>query len=110
MTPKQIAAELRAVGHQDLNVTLNTLADQIPKACFDNGARVLDASDFSHWLREVAEAWRNPHGAAPQQILGQFPARDYVCPDCGHEHEDKTECKKYLGEGRFCPCETRVTA
>ena len=111
MTPKQTAAELRAVGHQDLNVTLNSLADQIPKACFESGARVLDASDFSQWLREVAECWRNPTAApAPRQIMGQFTVRDYACPDCGHEHEAKAECKFYLGEGRFCPCESKVTA
>ncbi len=110
MTPKQSAAHLRTCGAQDLNVTLNTLADQLPEACFENGARVLDNTDFPRWLREVAEAWRNPHGKPLRQIMGQFIVRDHSCPECKHEHEDKAECKKYLGEGRFCPCEANVSA
>ena len=36
--------------------------------------------------------------------------RDHICPDCGHVHEGKTECTHYLGEGKFCKCEAKVTA
>ncbi len=60
MTARETAAYLRACEEQDLNVTLNTLADQAIEARLSNGARLCDASDFAAWLREVAEAWRKP--------------------------------------------------
>ena len=68
-------------------------------------ARPVRQSDIlgqREWFEQLAEA-------ANRSIL--FPVqRDHICPDCGHEHEDKRECKKYLGEGRFCPCESKVPA
>lgn len=38
------------------------------------------------------------------------PHRDHTCPDCHHEHEGRNECSHYLGEGKFCHCESKVPA
>lgn len=54
------------------------------------------------WVLQEAEAIKLD-STAPR-------VRDYTCPECQHEHESKSECSKYLGEGRFCHCEAKVTA
>lgn len=43
--------------------------------------------------------------------LKQLPARfDLTCPDCGHVHQEDSECRCLIGGGRFCRCERKVTA
>jgi hypothetical protein len=82
---------------------LHNLADHWHALRLADGQRVNDNSDGSLALRELAEAALAP-------IPGKPPIRDHTCPDCGHEHEAKEYCSKYLGEGKFCQCESRVTA
>jgi hypothetical protein len=126
MTAKELIDDLRLLGPQDANVIFQYLADHIYEAELSTPPtrplrRVRDACDFKEWLLELAEAAKLPLGLTkapraptPQlsltQNLAQQPRRDHTCPDCGHEHEGRTDCGKYLGEGKFCPCETRVMA
>lgn len=105
---------------------LSYLADHIYVAELANGARVLDASDFSQWCRELAEEARkigqfsdstevslrlesrtSPKVMPPPPQLRWEP---HTCPDCFHVHEDRDECGKYLGEGEFCHCPSKVAA
>lgn len=113
MTAPELIAELRALGGSpDAARIFLHLAEHVYEARLANGARLLDASDFKEWLVELAEEAKIPRPP-------YFPARaapspqtryDHICPDCGHEHEGRTDCGKYLGEEKFCPCESRVRA
>ncbi len=84
-------------------------ADNLFDAQFSNGhpVRQSDILGARRWLDQLIEAAEL--AAKPEGIAVPFP-RDHVCPDCKHEHETREECKKYLGEGRFCPCMAKVTA
>jgi hypothetical protein len=99
MNARELIADLRLLGPQDPNVVFHYLAARVYDARLSNGLPLHDAHDFKLWLEELGEASKCP----------ALPA-DHTCPDCGHVHEDRNECKKYLGEGKFCPCESRVTA
>ncbi len=82
-------------------------ADNLFDAQFSNGHPVRQSDILG------ARLWLDQLETAAEQALrpqGMAVPYDHTCPDCGHEHEDKAECKKYLGEGRFCPCESKVTA
>lgn len=57
------------------------------------------------WVLREAESIKMEALTAPTPQL-----RDHVCPDCHHEHEGRNECSKYLGEEKFCHCESKVTA
>lgn len=78
-------------------------ADNLYDVQFADGRPVRQSDILGQraWFQQLVAA------ANPSRML--LP-RDPLCPDCRHEHEGKTECKKYLGEGRFCPCESKVTA
>jgi hypothetical protein len=103
MTAKELIANIRAralgagAGPRDL---FNYLADQVYEARLADGQRLLDATDFKAWLRELAEA------AAPAAT------RDHLrtCPRCGHIHEGASECGEDMGGGRICRCELSVPA
>lgn len=80
-----------------------------------------DAISFREWLLGIAETARLTRASAPELSLRQelvpprspAPPRRYNargCPDCDHEHEGREECGKYLGEGKFCHCPTKVHA
>lgn len=84
-----------------LRIFCRHAADHSYELTLSTGQRVLDPLDFKRFLGECVEAINFP---------GKFTPRDHTCPDCHHEHESRDECKKYLGEGRFCPCESKVTA
>jgi len=101
MTPSELMADLNRCGPQELYVVLQYFANHLHEITLANGCHVRDASDCKAFLRECAEATRAPSPPRP---------RDHTCPDCGHEHEGRHECKAYIGEGRFCPCESKVTA
>ncbi len=88
MKAAELIAKYRACGPQSMPVFLHFLADHAG-----------EVANVTVWLRELAEAARLPD-----------PVPDPLCPDCRHVHEGRTECKKYLGEGKFCPCESKVTA
>jgi hypothetical protein len=122
MTAVDLIANLRALGPQELPVILHFLADHALEGRLTEGQRLCDVTDFKAWLRELAEAFRNSEpvpealahsafvtGAAPF-LGGKVLSTKYICPDCHHEHEGRNECSKYLGEEKFCHCESKVTA
>jgi len=107
---------------------MHCLADHVYEARLDHGQRVLDASDFSAWLRELAEASRCRgvlEATAQIEATGKLDAPSLAnlnaeirrtrirllstCPDCGHVHQvEGTECGQELGGGRVCRCDRRV--
>jgi len=117
MTPSELIRDL-PTGPGDprenrlfARLLLRYLADHVDYATLNSGQRLRDALDFRTWLEELFSAGSAPPAntaGSPLRSTGR--ARDYSCPECGHEHEGQRECKKYLGEGRFCPCEVKVTA
>ena len=67
-----------------------------------SGMRLLDVADWKEFFQEVGDVLAE-NGAIR-------PPRDLRCADCLHVHEGRDECKVYLGEEKFCPCEAKVTA
>lgn len=122
MTAREIIAELRLCGPQSLAVILHFLADRAYEFRLADGKRITDVIDAAAWLRELAEADKvvvfpeiTVEGADGSIPAAPSPAswqlrRDHSCDDCRHEHQGKTECGHYLGEGKFCHCESKVTA
>lgn len=120
MNARELIADLRLLGPQDLNVVFHYLAARVYDARLAGGLPLSDAHDFKLWLEELGEASKHSpilestevlvqpgNGTSPKVTRAPQPRWDRSCPDCGHEHEDRSECKKYLGEGKFCPCETK---
>jgi hypothetical protein len=107
MTPKEIVSRLAPVELDRLRLIFKFMAANAHELTCDSGEKLRDASDWKEFLNEVADALAE--ASTPPYTNFHLP-RDHTCPDCGHEHEDKAECKHYLGEGRFCPCESKVTA
>lgn len=60
------------------------------------------------WVLREAESIKMETLVVRDQVRDQV--RDHACDDCRHEHQGKTECGHYLGEGKFCKCEAKVTA
>ena len=105
---------------------LRYLADQVYEARTADGRSVRDISDISTWLRELADEARKIAQISPgtnvpfaaesrpgpkvTTPLAQLRYDSSLCPDCGHEHEGREECAKYLGEGKFCHCSSKVAA
>lgn len=106
MTPSDLISDCpMPAGHEYearlmLRLSLRHFADHVHELTLPNGLPVRDPSDLKEFLDGCVTTLAPP----------KFVARTHVCPDCDHEHEGKTECKKYLGEGRFCPCESKVPA
>ena len=109
---------------------LSYLADHVYGAELQNGLPVRDATDFSHWLTELAEAARElakipgntkVHSAQDSGTRPKVTCRapqpqprwngDF-CPDCGHIHIDESECGFPTGTGgrEPCRCERKVSA
>lgn len=126
MTARELIAEYRRCGPQELTVFLHFIADRVHELRFESGARLNDASDFAAMLRELAEAarmdsrgdeWRklaDYRDKMPQTATGQLGPRTRTrldfCPDCGHAHRGDSECEEPTGAGRTCRCERKVTA
>ena len=111
---------------------LSYLADHVYGAELQNGLPVRDATDFSHWLTELAEAARElakipgntkvhsvQDSGTRQKVTcrtsSPAPQPRYstdFCPSCGHVHIDDTECGFPSGPGGKvpCQCERKVTA
>ena len=111
---------------------LSYLADHVYTAELKDGGKLRDATDFSHWLTELAEAARelaqNPDntkvhlaqdsGTRPKvtcRTSSPAPQPRWTtdfCPDCGHVHIDDAECGFPTGAGGKvpCQCERKVTA
>lgn len=108
MTSKEIVDDLLRCGPQSLNVSLDYIAARMCEARLRDGCRINDVSDAAAFLHECAEQVQ----LASTGNRGKQPRaqRDYTCPDCHHEHEGRDECQHYLGEGKFCLCESKVRA
>jgi hypothetical protein len=91
----------------NLGVVFRYLAEQVYDAHLDDGQRLLDATDFKAWLRELAEA-STVHGQ-PFAGFHRGSLHD-TCPRCGHIHQGDAECGEDLGGGRICRCELPVPA
>ena len=109
VTPREIVSRLAPVDFARLRLIFQFLAANAHELKLETGQHLRDAGDWKEFLSETADALAE--ASIPPQVSERMNLRprDHSCPECKHEHEDKTECKKYLGEGRFCPCETKVT-
>jgi len=123
MTARELLDEILSQGpHSDAlplecRLIFRQVADNLHQLRLRNGAALRDTSDVHEFFRElIAELAPAPKNGKPpslrQELRQEQPRwkRDPVCPACDHVHEDRTECKKYLGEGKFCPCEEKVPA
>ena len=127
MTARELLSDLRRMGPQSLEVLFTYLANHWYEFRLENGTLVRhsDAIGAREFLLECAAAAKlSPDvestevsiaaGSRPRpQVIRQEQPRwksDPVFPDCDHVHEGRDECAKYLGEGKFCRCESRVTA
>ncbi len=109
MTAKEFVCHLAPVELERLASIFNFLAEHEHELQLASGQPLNDGLDFAAFLREVAAALQFPDRGKVTERQPQ--ARwDRTCPDCDHEHEGKTECSHYLGEGKFCRCESKVTA
>lgn len=108
---------------------LSYLADHVYTSSLENGLPVRDATDFSHWLTELAEAARElakipgntkVHSVQDSGTRPKVTCRtpqpqpryqsDPTCPRCGHVHEGAGECGVSMGKDRICRCEMEVPA
>lgn len=108
MTPKEIVDLLAPMDLERLRAIFLFIARNSNELTTLSGMHLRDGTDWKEFLHELGDALAEK-AFLSRQSSHPFKAYDRTCPDCKHEHEDKTECKKYLGEGRFCPCETKVT-
>jgi hypothetical protein len=128
MNSDTMYANLRA--RRTLAEQLFYFAEHLHEWRLNDGMCLLDRSDFAAGLRELAYAARkaeNPDtealvmttgsqlaqsvdGGRPASLPRYRPAWErHNCPDCGHEHEGKIECGFYLGEEKFCRCESKAS-
>jgi hypothetical protein len=118
MIARDLISDYRSLGPQDSHIFPAYVADHLYECRLNSGGRINDLMDFKIFLCELAEAWRMaefPDGtifprSAKVTPMPQRRCRDHVCPDCDHEHEEREKCNRYLGEGRFCQCPSKVTA
>jgi hypothetical protein len=127
MTARDLISDYRSLGPQDPHIFPAYVADHLYECRLNSGGRINDLMDFKIFLCELAEAWRMaefPEGTvfpASTKVLQMAESRprvtpmpqrrwDHVCPDCDHEHEEREKCNRYLGEGKFCQCPSKVTA
>jgi len=96
---KRIRERIRAIDHPVLPAE-KTLHDA------HKAALEWVLAEAASLVEEVPE----PLNTAAQPLRSTGRVRDHSCPECQHEHEGRTECSKYLGEGKFCRCEAKVTA
>ena len=90
---------------------LRHLAEHTHELRLAAGERICDVSDVTAGLKELAEAaLAEPRLAVKLTRRQEQPRWDRTCPDCDHEHEGRNACEKYLGEGKFCQCESKVHA
>lgn len=107
MKPSELMADLPSPpGHERefrlyARLLVRYFADHIYDATLESGEGVSDPMNFKRLFEQCAAALSAPMKAR---------AAGHSCPDCHHEHEGRGECKVYLGEGRFCLCESKVTA
>jgi len=113
MTPRDLAASIpfgpnppRDI-HISLSIALLYLSEHFYEARTESGMRVSDPISTRIWLAELAAAINLNEAAFATKPIS-LP--DYVCPECKHEHRDRNECGAYLGEGKFCHCESKVMA
>ncbi len=105
MTPDELVANLAPVDLERLRLIFLYVATNAYELTLADGRRLLDGTDWKEFFHQLGDVL----GEAGAGTGFKLP-RDYKCSDCGHVHEDKAECRVYLGEGRFCPCESKVAA
>src|SRR5882724_9003928 len=100
MTAKELIANLHFSGSIDPAECFLYLAAHAHEARLAGGQRLLDQSDFTAWLIELAQALRQRATSNGEKRV------DRTCPRCGHIHEGDRECGAWLGAGRFYPVRT----
>jgi len=133
MTAKEVISDLRLMGPQDLCVIFAYLGEHLFGCETADGNVVLRSvttERAQRFLCELSEEARKSEStevplraelSTRLSVTGCGVRRqdreeqprwksDPVCPDCNHVHEGRAECSKYLGEGKFCKCESKVTA
>lgn len=106
---------------------MHYLGDHLRDVTLADGRYLCSVGDFVALCQEVVEEIRKI-GHSPEstevslrlecgtgtKVTSPAPQRRYsrsfTCPDCDHEHEGREECGKYLGEGKFCHCPSKVAA
>lgn len=123
MTSRELLDEILAQGPRsdalalECRIIFRILVDNLYRAQLSEGGLLRDISDVRAFLQELVDELA-PHqkpaaSVGPRLTLRQEQPRwkpDLVCPHCRHTHEGRDECKVYLGEGKFCLCEEKVTA
>ena len=92
-------------------VLFHYLADHVCDARLVGGQRLIDATDFAAWLRELADASIAKITAESGRVLiMRDRTLDKTCPWCSHIHQGEAECGEEMGGGRICRCELSVPA
>ena len=110
MTATEFVNHLAPVEMKRLALIFASLADRMHSFRLADGQRLNDVTDVCALLRELSAALEfrdSSNGALVPPPQARWKT---TCPDCHHEHEGRTDCSKYLGEEKFCRCETKVTA
>ena len=125
MTASEFVTELLAQGPSSPNLALELrlvfrlLRDRMRELTVQPDQHFLtEVGDFADFAGECVEALnrkiplRAGFADHPLRLHGRVLPQvrwERKCPECDHEHEGRGECKVYLGEGKFCPCEAKVT-
>jgi hypothetical protein len=123
MTARELLDEILSQGPPsdvlplECRLIFRQVADNLHQVRLRNGTALRDLSDVTEFFRElVAELAPRPANGRTRPALVQHLEQrpqwktDPVCPECDHVHESRNECSKYLGEGKICHCEAKVTA
>ncbi len=95
------------------------LSDELERRIRQRIQQLRQLSDIEHKGKQLYSASTLDGGiSALEWVLNEAeavkserrPRPDPNCPDCNHVHEGRNECSRYLGEGKFCRCESKVTA
>jgi len=127
MTAKELIADFRLMGSQDLTVIFGYLGDHLHDCTLADG-RPLSNSDLigmKEFFRELSIAALNRESTKVQpagelrtrpKVTGRvqeqprYRSNSLECPVCGHVHQGDGECAQWIGQGRYCSCKLEVTA
>ena len=101
MNVEETVIKLRADGAIEPIEIFLFLANHAHELRTADGQRMNDATDFTAFLRELADAL----APAKQPKL----ACHDTCPRCGHIHQGEEECGMFMGAtAGFCRCEVQA--